>query len=214
MSPAAPTRVAITDANVLINLMHVGRLDFLGALTAFECVVPDHVVAEITVPLQRRALDKALASGASDVRCRGGWGKDACLPPPACLYWRSVPASSLSRRQIRRRQSWISTGFIWCSGPFENCVSTSGRCSSTGLAGSGPPGESIDSVGWPLDLLIHSIFPARYVSHAAHDEQVGAVSPSEGRSVVSELGAWHKRLGVPLDRCAARGVQGRELLIY
>jgi len=53
MSPAAPTRVAITDTNVLINLMHVGRLDFPGALTAFEFVVPDHVVAEITVRIYR-----------------------------------------------------------------------------------------------------------------------------------------------------------------
>jgi predicted nucleic acid-binding protein len=57
--PSNSTQVVVTDANVLINLMHAGRLDLLGALTAFEFVVPDHVVAEITVPVQRQTLEIA-----------------------------------------------------------------------------------------------------------------------------------------------------------
>jgi predicted nucleic acid-binding protein len=57
--PSNSTQVVVTDANVLINLMHAGRLDLLGALTAFEFVVPDHVVAEITVHVQRQALEIA-----------------------------------------------------------------------------------------------------------------------------------------------------------
>ena len=60
MPPSNPTRVVVADTNVLINLIHSGRLDLLGALTAFEFVVPDHVVAEITVPAQRQALEIAL----------------------------------------------------------------------------------------------------------------------------------------------------------
>ena len=63
MPPSNPSRVVVTDANVLINLIHAGRLDLLGALTAFEFVVPDHVVSEITVPAQRRALEIALTRG-------------------------------------------------------------------------------------------------------------------------------------------------------
>jgi predicted nucleic acid-binding protein len=58
--PANPSRVVVTDANVLINLIHAGHLDLLGALTAFEFVIPDHVIAEITVPAQRQALEIAL----------------------------------------------------------------------------------------------------------------------------------------------------------
>jgi predicted nucleic acid-binding protein len=61
---SAPTQVVVTDANVLINLMHAGRLDLLGAPTAFEFVVPDHVIAEITVPVQRQVLEIAPTRGA------------------------------------------------------------------------------------------------------------------------------------------------------
>ncbi|MCP4661569.1 MAG: hypothetical protein GY856_39720 [bacterium] len=40
----------LTDANILINLIHVGRLDLLDLLEAFEFVVPEPVAAEITHP--------------------------------------------------------------------------------------------------------------------------------------------------------------------
>ena len=61
MPPSDPPRVVVINANVLINLMHAGHLDLLGALTAFEFVVPDHVVAEIMVPAQRQALEIAVS---------------------------------------------------------------------------------------------------------------------------------------------------------
>jgi hypothetical protein len=61
--PSNPTRVVVADANVLINLMHAGRLDLLGALTAFKFVVPDHVIAEITEPVQRQTLDLGFTRG-------------------------------------------------------------------------------------------------------------------------------------------------------
>ena len=64
MPPSNPTRAIVTDANILINLMHAGRLDLLGALTAFEFVVLYHVIAEITVPVQRQALEITLRRGA------------------------------------------------------------------------------------------------------------------------------------------------------
>ena len=63
MSPSSPTRVVATDATVLINLTHVGRLDLLSALSAFSFVVPDQGVAEITVPDQRQQFQEALARG-------------------------------------------------------------------------------------------------------------------------------------------------------
>lgn len=56
-------RIIVTDANVLINLMHVDRLDLLGRIPAHEFVVPDHVREELTVPGSRERLDDAIRSG-------------------------------------------------------------------------------------------------------------------------------------------------------
>jgi len=58
-----PPTVVVTDANVLINLMHVARLDLYAGLPGLEFVIPDHVREEITVPGQRTALDAAVAQG-------------------------------------------------------------------------------------------------------------------------------------------------------
>lgn len=56
-------RVIVTDSNVLINLMHVHRLDLLGRIPAHEFVVPDHVREEITVPASRALIDDAIRQG-------------------------------------------------------------------------------------------------------------------------------------------------------
>src|SRR6185436_10835740 len=60
---AAVRRIVVTDANVLINLMHVTRLPLLGALPGLEFVVPDHVQAEITDPRHAAMLDDAVRRG-------------------------------------------------------------------------------------------------------------------------------------------------------
>jgi len=46
----AIVRIVVTDSNVLINLMHVSRLDFCGRLPGHEFVVPDRVREEINDP--------------------------------------------------------------------------------------------------------------------------------------------------------------------
>ncbi|MEW5980102.1 MAG: hypothetical protein AB1898_30275 [Acidobacteriota bacterium] len=56
-------RVVVTDANILINLIHIGRLDLLGKLASFEFVVPPEVVQEITEATQAAALRTALDQG-------------------------------------------------------------------------------------------------------------------------------------------------------
>ena len=56
-------RIVVADANVLINLMHVARLDMCARLRGYEFVVPDHVREEITEPAQRAALDDAVTRG-------------------------------------------------------------------------------------------------------------------------------------------------------
>ncbi len=63
---APTTRVVVTDANVLINFMHVGRLSLCADLPNLEFVVPDHVRQEIRWKGQRAELDEALAAGALD----------------------------------------------------------------------------------------------------------------------------------------------------
>jgi predicted nucleic acid-binding protein len=60
---SAMTTVVVTDANVLINLMHVGRLSLLDALESYEFVVPSEVLAEICEPDQRMTIDNALMAG-------------------------------------------------------------------------------------------------------------------------------------------------------
>lgn len=56
-------RVIVTDANVLINLMHVHRLGLLGRIPGHEFVVPDHVREEITEPGNRALLEGAFRRG-------------------------------------------------------------------------------------------------------------------------------------------------------
>ena len=54
MQPAAPTRVVVTDANVLINLIHAGRLELLGALPAFEEGVRQRDFVKLVMPVLYR----------------------------------------------------------------------------------------------------------------------------------------------------------------
>jgi predicted nucleic acid-binding protein len=57
------TIVVVTDANVLINLAHIGKLSLLGALDCFDFRVPTEVLAEISEPEQRAVVDAALKAG-------------------------------------------------------------------------------------------------------------------------------------------------------
>lgn len=56
----AKVQIVVTDANILINLLHIGRLSILGRLAQFDFVVPDEVVAEILNEDQAAALQAAI----------------------------------------------------------------------------------------------------------------------------------------------------------
>jgi predicted nucleic acid-binding protein len=114
MPPSNPSRVVVTDANVLINLIHAGCLDLLGSLTAFEFVVPDHVIAEITVPGQQQALQIAFTRGTirqqsitdprelatyAGLRRSMGSGEAACLAMAEVRGWL---IASDEKRRFRR----------------------------------------------------------------------------------------------------------------
>ena len=63
MPAANAPRTVVIDANILINLIHVGRLELLADLPGYEWVVPEDVVAEITNPVQHEQLERAIAAG-------------------------------------------------------------------------------------------------------------------------------------------------------
>lgn len=113
MNAPAP-RVVVTDANVLINLVHVGRLDLCAQLPGHEFVVPDHVSAEISKDVQRAALDSAVARGVvrvesitsleavgffTDLTVHIGRGEAACL---ALANERGWSIASDEKRCFRR----------------------------------------------------------------------------------------------------------------
>ncbi len=56
-------RVVFTDTNILINLLHLGRLDLLGALRGFEFIVPEPVANELVLPEQADGLQRAALDG-------------------------------------------------------------------------------------------------------------------------------------------------------
>jgi predicted nucleic acid-binding protein len=56
----AVQRIVVTDANVLINLIHVDGLTLVASLPDYEFVVVDAVVEEITDQQQAAALQTAL----------------------------------------------------------------------------------------------------------------------------------------------------------
>lgn len=57
------TTVVVADTSVLINFIHVRRLDLFGALKGFRFVVAEQVVEEVTRPEQAEELDSALRRG-------------------------------------------------------------------------------------------------------------------------------------------------------
>lgn len=115
MATKPETVVVITDANVLINLILIGRLPLLGQLDGYRFLVPLEVVNEITEPDQREALSKALAAGYleeavvdaiealqlfADLRGVMGRGEAACLALAATM---GCFIASDEKKRFRRR---------------------------------------------------------------------------------------------------------------
>ena len=125
MSALNPIYVVVTNANVLINLIHIDRLDLLGALASYEFVVPPEVEAEIRVPDYSRALARAF--DADHIRRRAftstdelvlyaehthviGRGEAACLAMAEVQGW--YVASDEQHKFLQLVKARLGTGHI------------------------------------------------------------------------------------------------------
>jgi predicted nucleic acid-binding protein len=104
MMPGTGSEVAIvvTDANILINLLHVQMLWLLGRLTGYRFVIPEEVQLEIKEETQAAGLSHALAQNVlslermegiaqlsiyTELRGRFGVGESACLSMAQARNW-------------------------------------------------------------------------------------------------------------------------------
>ena len=110
----AEETVVVIDANVMINFIHIGRLDLLARLPGLRFVVPEHVVTEITDATQAAELRAVLERGdVEEVRMTDaaeiarfaaltetlGRGESACLALAEARGW---TVASDERRAFRR----------------------------------------------------------------------------------------------------------------
>lgn len=107
-------KFAVTDTNILINFMHIDRLDLFGALPGYGFLVPEHVLDEITRNDQIEQIKEALRANFllevsitdfgematyADFRRTLGQGEAACL---AIAVHRGLLIASDETRAFRR----------------------------------------------------------------------------------------------------------------
>jgi predicted nucleic acid-binding protein len=111
--------IVVADASVLINLMHIARLEMCARLPGFELVVPDHVREEITRPEQKASLAASVERGIirieditelaaielfADLTVHLGRGEAACLAIAAERGWMvASDEKGRFRREARER---------------------------------------------------------------------------------------------------------------
>lgn len=118
----ARRRIVAVDSNVLINLIHLDRLDLLKSLPGYEFVVPDIVVAEITAKEQAQRLSKALDRGElrmepvvelerdvfAELAQVMGKGEAACIAMAEMRGW--LVATDEKRRVLRAARERLGEG--------------------------------------------------------------------------------------------------------
>lgn len=115
----------ITDANILINFIKIGRLDILQQLRMYAFYIPEEVYEEITYPAQRLVLDQALAQGwlskivitdlnellsYAQYRLQMGDGEAACLAIATHRLW--IMACDERRLIPSEVQSKLGKGYL------------------------------------------------------------------------------------------------------
>ena len=125
MAEESETVVVITDANVVINLFHIGQLTLLGLLPPYRFRIPSDVLAEIVDPAQQVAVTARIDSGDieeiavndlaslalfADLRDVMGRGEAACLA--LATTWGYCIASDEKKRFRRRAVELIGEARI------------------------------------------------------------------------------------------------------
>ena len=115
MAQEADTVVVVTDANVIINLFHIGQLTLFSALPPYRFRVPAEVVAVILAPPQQAAVTACIEAGHleeivvdtmdalslfADLRDVMGRGEAACL---ALAKTGGFRIASDEKKRFRRR---------------------------------------------------------------------------------------------------------------
>jgi predicted nucleic acid-binding protein len=142
VAAGAPTRIVVTDANIIINLIHAGRLALPGALPPYEFVVPEGVMSEIVDPVQREALEAAITAGHlrretmtapaelmryAELREIVGKGEAACLALAESRGW--LVASDEKRRFRREVLARLGSGrLVTTPGLFVLAIRAGARC--------------------------------------------------------------------------------------
>ncbi len=133
----------ITDANILINFIKIGRLDILQSLRIYTFHIPDEVYEEVVYPAQRVVLDQALNDGwlkrteitdhvelryYAQYRRQMGDGEAACLAISICRKW--IMASDEQKKRMISKQVldilgenyWLNTPGILLKAIKENIL--------------------------------------------------------------------------------------------
>ena len=119
--------LVITDANILINFMKIGRLNLLRQLRIYAFRIPEEVYQEISYPSQRAELDRALEEGwlkkiqitaldeinaYAQYRRQMDDGEAACLAVSVSRRWVIAcdeQKKRLIHREVRRK---LGTGYL------------------------------------------------------------------------------------------------------
>ncbi len=117
MTPAPRNRniCVVLDANILITLLNMNRLELLAELKGYEFYVPDQVVEEIHRKVQRERLREAIKAGwlkeieVTDIaemeiyaqyRHRFGKGESACLAVGRNRKWPVATDDRAVKREV------------------------------------------------------------------------------------------------------------------
>lgn len=123
VSPDVPKRIVVSDANVLINLLHIDRLDLIVELEEYEFIIPENVNTEIT--RDRERLDEFIQAGRlkiialntvpalelfADLIQRMGKGEAACLALAEINDW--LICSDEKRAFLREVEKRLAPGSL------------------------------------------------------------------------------------------------------
>lgn len=94
--------ILVADSSVLINLLHVERLETFARLPTHRWVIPEEVCAEVIVLEQRRELERLVGAGVlerlvlddvaaltvfAELSTCLGWGESACIALAGSRGW-------------------------------------------------------------------------------------------------------------------------------